>query len=168
MELDRGNTEPCFASLQRIYTRVGEQRDPRQVPKCPSQASGDSSPSCGVGPELRFGNTRQPQCFTSWQTPLRLLPLTAEGLEAAGALFFFFPVLVSQTAVGESAGVHCEPQLKSLAPGSFPKARSLEIGPQSRGFRPRNCPVGCRAVQAVTELLRGGNGRVRNPTALRV
>lgn len=103
-------------------------------PKCPSQASGDSSPFCGVGPGQRFGNIRQPHCFSSLQTPLRVLPLTAAG---PGSLIFFFfggGILVSQVAVGERAGVHCEPQLKSLAPGSFSKARSLEIGAKAGDF----------------------------------
>lgn len=133
MELGRGNTEHSFASLQRRFTGVGEQRDARQVPEV-------SFP--GLRRLLPFLWSRSgPALWKHSAASLLLVPADP----AAGSSFdgrrarlfnFFFGggILVSQVAVGERAGVHCEPQLKSLAPGSFSKARSLEIGAKAGDF----------------------------------
>lgn len=50
VELGRGNTEHALPPSRGASPESASMGIQGRSPKCPSQASGDSSPSCGVGP----------------------------------------------------------------------------------------------------------------------
>lgn len=95
-----------------------------RVPKCPSQVPGDSSLSCGVlasALEIHGGLCR----LLSLQTGLWILVTVAE-LEAAGALSS--PSRVSQVAIGQRTGVHCDLPAPSSSSSSREFLESAKLG----------------------------------------